>query len=134
MLLVSLLFLSVNVYSQLTFDKTLSFLYHSGYTVKETDIFFKDLKQGENFYVSGTFYPTVEYIIIAGSDDNDIKDIDLYIVDMDNNLLRQDNDSLSLCIISFEVAYKVDLKCIVKCYKSNFPNFPLRHWFIIAYK
>lgn len=89
--------------------------------------------QGNTVYSWLDFNPG-DYMILALSDDSDVKDVDIFVYDEYGNLVIKDADDSPVAAVAFHCDYYKRYKVVMKNYKSNDPNYASILRFYVAYK
>lgn len=90
--------------------------------------------QGSTVYSWVNFTGGNDYIIVAMSDDSDVKDVDVFLYTESGILLKKDADESNLGMIFFSPRYNNRLKIIIKNYRSDTPNYRSTLRYFIAYR
>lgn len=113
-------------------DEIKDWVEEKGYTIATTQ--YATLKEGETAYHYRNLYSTREYIIVAFSEDKDVKDVDVFLYDDDGSELRKDADASSLAIVKFSPSYTREMKIVIKNCRSYTPSYASTCRFVVAYK
>lgn len=120
--------------SSARYDQVVELIKSKGYSlsVNQGDGYV-DLKQGEVGYVWKEFYAGDDYMIVAFSDDGDVKDMDLFIEDEDGDVITKDDDASSVAAVTYTPSKNRKLKVRYKNTRSGTPNYESRCRLLIAY-
>ena len=125
-------------FAQLAFSQTpvyneaKAYLAYKGFTISKD--MYQDLKEGQTTNYTKVFAADLDYIIIAFSDDVDVKDVDVHVYENNGTLYGKDSKAKSLAIVEFSLMFERELKIVIKNYKSNTPDYASKCKFIIGYK
>ena len=109
-----------------------AYLINEGFSISTEQ--YADLAQGETAGHTKTFYKGTSYVIIAVSDDNDVRDVDIYLNNTNGGEYDKDTSTESYAVLKFEPSFTRDMRIVIKNYASNTPYYSSRCRFIIAYK
>lgn len=126
------LFVSIKSYCQSSYSELKAYLKNQGYSISTEQ--YADLKQGETAGHTKEFYKGTSYVIVAMSEDNDVKDVDIYLNNLDGSEYLKDTDTESVAVIKFDPSFTRSMRVVVKNYRSDTPYYASRCRFIIAYK
>lgn len=93
-----------------------------------------NLKQGQYFTKTFTFYSGTEYDIIALSEDEDVLDVDIEITTPSGDIYEKDTKTNAYAEVNFSPSFDRSLTIKVKNYSSRTPNYASKVYFFIAYK
>ena len=114
------------------YNEAKAYLTYKGYSISKD--MYADLKEGETTSYTKTFSANLDYIIIALSDDTDVKDVDVFLYETNGTEYTKDSKAKSMAIVEFSLMFERELKVTVKNYKSNSPTYASKCKFIIGYK
>lgn len=77
-----------------------------------------NLSEGESASYSRTFYEGTSYIVIAFSENNDVRDTDVYLYGDEGEVLRKSTTSEDYDMFEFEPNYTQEMKLLIKNYDS----------------
>jgi hypothetical protein len=104
-----------------------------GYTICEDK--YGDLGQGQTAYFYRTYYANTTYRIVAISDDNDVRDVDIYVYYSDGTTVyTKDDDESPVSIVSFTPYVNRYLKVVFKNYASRTPDYRSTVRLLVGYK
>ena len=82
-----------------------------------------NIKEGDSFSHIVEFGPDTEYAIIACSNDPDVRDIDIFVYDSAGKLVKKDEDTDSIPIVTLTVEWETNYKIVIKNYSSRTPYY-----------
>jgi hypothetical protein len=127
------LMISFNVRSQTTdYREYVAYLKQNGYSISAE--LYADLKQGASATHTKYFSSGLHYIIVACSDDGEVRDLDIYVYDNDGNVYVKDTKASSFAVVDMTLMFSRNMEVAIKNYSSNYPNYSSRCRFFIAYK
>lgn len=109
-----------------------AYLRREGYTISND--LYADLRQGNTSYYHKTFYAGLSYIIVALSDDRDVRDVDVCLYESNGDKYECDTDTEVAAAITFSPSFQRTMRVEIINYRSNTPNYASRCRYIIAYK
>ena len=131
-LLVVILFTTLITFSQESrYENLKSLAKLQGYTIGAQK--YCDIAQDNIFYNDITFWEGYEYMIVACSDNYDVYDIDLYLMN-ETDIILKDEDDDATPIITFEVRNKQTFRIVAKNIRSKYPDVTNSVQFFVAYK
>ena len=89
---------------------------NEGYSLSTTKYVY--LSEGESYYISKTMYSGNDYIIIAFSDDSDVKDLDISLYDEYGDLVDSSTSSENVEMLTAHAWGTTNTKIKVKNYDS----------------
>ena len=103
-----------------------------GYTISTEQ--YAMLSRGESAYHNKTFYSATEYIVVVYSEEDEVKDIDVYLYDNDGSLLVKDTDANAFAIIEYSPYLSREMQIVFKNYNciSSYKEYECN--LIIAYR
>jgi hypothetical protein len=107
-------------------------LIENGFTVSK-DVY-QDLKEGETFKLEKDFYSGNDYVLVAFSIDGDVKDVDLYVYELDGDLYIKDATDANYALVEMSPQYSRNMTIKVKNYKSQTPSYLSKCLLLVAYK
>lgn len=133
-LLALFVFLSVSSQAQgFTYNFIIGYLEGQGYTIRNE--LHGNAAQGYYIYTNSMrFYEGTEYCIVAFSEDNDVKDVDLGVYTSWGSLYDEDRTVSQLAKVTFTPSYTQDFTVRATNYSSNTPYYQSRVNIIIAYR
>lgn len=126
-----LIITSLTLFSQ-SYSSYKNYIVSNNYTILADK--YEYITEGSYIYSYKIFYAGHKYIILATSDDTDVRDIDLYLYNPDGTIFMKDNDDSNLALIQFIPAYTLEMKIAVFNIKSYTPSYSSLCKFFIAYK
>lgn len=116
------------------YDRVVKMMKNKGWT--QTDVNrWADLKEGGyTSWWSRHFYSSLEYAVVAFSDDSDVEDVDVEVRDMDDDLIAKDDDEEAIAIARFTLDEAQSLKIKMTNYSSETPSYASRCRYLIFYK
>lgn len=116
------------------YDRVVKLMTKKGWT--QTDVNrWADLKEGGyTSWWSRHFYSSLEYAVVAFSDDPDVDDIDVEVRDMNDKRIAIDDDVDDVAIVTFDLDKAQNLKIKMTNYSSETPSYASRCRYLIFYK
>lgn len=116
------------------YDKVVKMMKNKGWT--QTDVNrWADLKEGGyTSWWSRHFYSSLEYAVVAFSDDPDVDDVDVEVRDMDDKRIAIDDDNSNIGMARFTLDKAQSLKIKMTNYSSETPSYASRCRYLIFYK
>jgi len=103
-----------------------------GYSIGQE--WYNDLEQGQYFTKSFSFENNAEYAVVALSEDNDVRDVDIEILTAAGDIYEKDTQVDALAIVSFTPSFTRNLTIKVLNYRSRTPDYASRVYFFVAYR
>lgn len=134
------LFTFSNSFSQnIRFDKSYKYNYYLGYLSGQGYQIAQErvcsIKQGDYCYLDLNFKAGTEIKIVGFTDDNDVSDLDLFVVNIaTNSNYDSDTDSDNFPEVSFTPYSDRYLRVKLKNVKSSTPTYASKCYFFIAYR
>ena len=82
---------------------------------------------------STPFSSSYKYVIVAESDDDDVTDVDVCLLNDDGSNYDCDNDNNRVAVVQFSPTFTRSMIVAIINYASNTPNYASRCRFSIAY-
>ena len=121
-----------NYGNQLSYAYVKSMMSQEGYTLASDDYF--TITEGAIKFKNRTLYSGNEYVFIVLPLEGGVNDLDLSLYDAYGNLIKQDNDSQSVAMFSYDSWSQRNVQIKVKNYDSNSNSYPYDCRLLVYYK
>ena len=118
--------------NQLSYAYVKSMMSQEGYTLASDDYF--TITEGAIKFKNRTLYSGNEYVFIVLPLEGGVNDLDLSLYDAYGNLIKQDNDSQSVAMFSYDSWSQRNVQIKVKNYDSNSNSYPYDCRLLVYYK
>ena len=127
-----LLLISVVGFSQSRFIDAKNYVISRGYTIAEEGS--SSASQGGSVYTFRTFYSNLDYVVYACSNDDDVQDVDLYVINPSGTTFIKDNDTDRIAVVSFSLYNDIRFKIQAFNHSSLTPYSSSIIRYFVAYK